>query len=107
MAGRRNRKSSSSTGILLANVLALLLCLVGLEGDLYPAQTNESMQGESPDQAMDMDHHGHAEGAVEAMTPHQRHAGPHMKWTMLRTPNAEDSRRADQIVQTLRQALAK
>jgi hypothetical protein len=30
-----------------------------------------------------------------------------MKWTVLRTANADDARRADQIVQTLRQALAK
>jgi len=54
-----------------------------------------------------MDHHDHGEGMVDMMVPHQQHLGPHMKWTVLRTANAEDSRRADQIVQTLRQALAK
>lgn len=54
----------------------------------------------------DMEHE-HSRGAIEAMTPHQRHMGPHMKWTTLRPANAGDSERADQIVQTLRQALTK
>jgi hypothetical protein len=54
-----------------------------------------------------MDHHDHAEGTVDMMVPHQKHLGPHMKWPVLRTANADDARRADQIVQTLRQALAK
>lgn len=54
----------------------------------------------------DMEHE-HSRGAVEAMTPHQRHMGPHMKWTTLRPADAGDPERADQIVQTLRQALAK
>jgi len=51
--------------------------------------------------------HEHSRGAAEAMTPHQRHMGPHMKWTTLRPTDAGDPERADQIVQTLRQALAK
>jgi len=71
------------------------------------AQAPEAAQDDSAPQSMDMDHHGHAEGALEAMTPHQHHAGPHMKWTALRTPNADDAGRADQIVQILRQALTK
>ena len=54
----------------------------------------------------DMDHE-HSSGAVEAMTPHHRHVGPHMKWTTLRPTSAGDPERADLIVQTLRQALAK
>ena len=41
------------------------------------------------------------------MVPHQQHLGPHMRWTVFRTANADDAGRADQIVQTLRQALAK
>ena len=51
--------------------------------------------------------HEHSGGAVEAMIPHLRHVGPHMKWTALRPATAADSKRADHIVQTLRQALAK
>lgn len=54
--------------------------------------------------AMDHEHSG---GAVEAMIPHLRHAGPHMKWTALRPATAGDSKRADHIVQTLRQGLAR
>jgi hypothetical protein len=51
--------------------------------------------------------HEHLSGAVEAMTPHQRHMGPHMKWTALRPAAPGDPERADHIVQTLRQALNK
>jgi hypothetical protein len=71
------------------------------------AQAVESAQEESPGQSMDMDRHDHAEGTVDMMVPHQKHRGPHMRWTTLRTANADDVGRADQIVQTLRQALAK
>jgi len=56
--------------------------------------------------AEEMDHE-HMLGAVEAMTPHQRHMGPHMKWTTLRPAERGDPERADHIVQTLRQALQK
>jgi hypothetical protein len=56
--------------------------------------------------AEDMDH-DHMLGAVEAMTPHQRHMGPHMKWTTARTAEPGDSQRAADIVQILRQALQK
>ncbi len=51
--------------------------------------------------------HEHMHGAVEAMTPHQPHMGPHMKWTTLRPVGPGDPERADRIVQTLRQALDK
>jgi hypothetical protein len=51
--------------------------------------------------------HEHLPGVVEAMTPHQRHMGPHMKWTALRPMAPGDRERADQIVQTLREALEK
>ena len=54
----------------------------------------------------DMDHE-QSRGAVEAMTPHQRHIGPHMKWTSLRPAMNGDVERADQIVHTLRQVLLK
>jgi len=71
------------------------------------AEAGESIKGEAAVQNMDMDHHEHSEGAVEAMIPHQRNMGPHMKWTALRPANAGDAQRADQIVLALRQALAK
>jgi hypothetical protein len=64
-----------------------------------------------PDEAVargiDLDQHEHTAGAVEAMTPHRQHTGPHMRWTTLRNATAGDADRADQIVQALRQALAK
>jgi len=51
--------------------------------------------------------HEHMLGAVESMTPHQRHMGPHMKWTALQAVVPGDPERADHIVHTLRAALAK
>src|SRR5262245_50202783 len=51
--------------------------------------------------------HEHMPGAIEAMTPHQRHMGPHIKWSTLRPPEPGDPERADHIVQTLRHALEK
>lgn len=61
----------------------------------------------SAEVGLDAMDHEHSGGAVEAMIPHLRHVGPHMKWTALRPATAADSKRADHIVQTLRQALAK
>ena len=84
-------------------------CVLALSGSLFvhmngglSAQADESAQGESAD----MGQHDHADGAVDMMTPHQQHLGSHMRWTALRTANADDAQRADQIVQALRQALA-
>ena len=74
--------------------------------DAHSAQLSRSSQEEPVIQFAGMDHE-HSAGAVEAMTPHRRHAGPHMKWTALRPANAGDAERAHEIVQVLRQALAK
>ena len=57
--------------------------------------------------AAEGEHHEHMPGEVEAMTPHQRHMGPHMKWTALRAAVPGDLERADHIVQALQQALNK
>ncbi|HEY6083815.1 MAG TPA: hypothetical protein VIU63_00375, partial [Nitrospira sp.] len=35
------------------------------------------------------------------------HTGPHMRWTTLRPPNPTEAQRADHIVQSLRESLAK
>jgi hypothetical protein len=88
-------------------VLAFSISLLSPVDSAQAAQAGESAQGESTAQSSDMDRHDHAEGTVDMMVPHQKHLGPHMKWTRLRTANADDARRADEIVQTLRQALAK
>jgi hypothetical protein len=50
-------------------------------------------------------HHTH--DAVESMTSGHHSTGPHIKWTELRPSNAEDAKRADQIVHELRHALLK
>ena len=56
----------------------------------------------------DMTHEDHhEEGATHAMSVAHAHMGPHMKWTTRRTLTADDEARADQIVRTLRAALAK
>jgi hypothetical protein len=89
--------------LFLGCVLALSGGLAALLGGGFAAQAGESAQEEGAA----MDRHDHAEGTVDMMVPHQKHLGPHMKWTTLRPANADDAGLADQIVQTLRQALAK
>jgi hypothetical protein len=74
--------------------------------DAHSGQLSRSSQEEAVTRFAGMDHE-HSAGAVEAMTPHQRHTGPHMKWTALRPANPQDAQRAEEIVQVLRQALAK
>ena len=107
MAGQGVLTSMRCLRFFLSGVLAFSVSLLTpMDGDCS-AQAGEPAQGESPGQSADMDHHDHAEGTVDMMVPHQKHFGPHMKWTVLRTANADDARRADQIVRTLRQALAK
>ena len=107
MAGQGIRKSTRCLGFSLGIVVAFSGSLFFLMDGPCPAQAGESVQGESTAQSMDMDRHDQAEGTVDIMAPHQQHLGPHMKWTRLRTANADDARRADQIVQTLRPVLAK
>jgi hypothetical protein len=91
----------------LGCVLAFSLNLRAPVDGTRPAQAGELAHGESVAQSAEMDRHDHAEGTVDMMIPHKRHLGPHMKWTELRAANADDVRRADQIVETLRRALAK
>jgi hypothetical protein len=107
MAGQGIRKSTRWLRFSLGIVVAFSGSLFFLMDGACPAQAGEPAQGESTGQGMDMDQHDQAEGVVDMMVPHQQHLGPHMRWTELRLPNAGDTQRADQIVQTLRQALAK
>jgi len=83
MPGRGIRKSTRCLRFILGIVLVysgILFCLV--DGARW-AEAGESIKGEAAVQEMDMDmdHHEHSEGAVEAMIPHQRRMEPHMKWT--------------------------
>jgi hypothetical protein len=107
MTGQGIQESMRCFSVLLGYILAFSGSQVFLMDAACPVQASELMQGEPAAQSMDMDHHEHADGTVDAMVPHQRHTGPHMKWTTLRPANAADAQRADQIVQALRQALAK
>ena len=107
MAGQGIRTSTRCFNFSLGIVVAFSGCLLFLMDGVCLAQAEELAQEESTAQSMDMDRHDHAEGTVDMMVPHQKHLGPHMKWTELRRANADDAGRADQIVQTLRQALAK
>ena len=107
MAGQGIRKATRCFRFFLGIVVAFSGSLFFLMDGACLAKAGESASGESPGQSMDIDRHDHAEGTVDMMVPHQKHIGPHMKWTVLRLANADDTQRADQIVQTLRQALAK
>ena len=107
MSCRGTRHSTRFIRLFLGGVLVVAGSLVALMNGALSAQAGESAQGDRAAQSADMDPHGHADGAVDMMTPHQKHLGPHMRWTALRTANADDAQRADQIVQSLRQALPK
>jgi hypothetical protein len=107
MSGEDLRKTTRSFMLFLGCFIALSEIVFSPARDAFSAPSGESAQGASASQSMDMDHHEQAEGAIESMIPHQQHAGPHMSWTELRPANAKDAQRADQIVHTLRDALAK
>ena len=107
MVGRGVQESTRCLEFFLKCVLAFSVSLLSPMDAPRSAQAGESAPGEPPAQSAGMDHHDHAEGTVDMMIPHQKHLGPHMKWTLLRAANADDARRADRIIQTLRQALAK
>ena len=87
--------------------LFLSVSVLLLMGAAIWAQAAEPPGRESAAHDMDMDRHEHSVGAIDSMIPHQQHTGPHMKWTALRPGNADDVQRADQIVRTLREALAR
>jgi len=75
---------------------------------LLSAQVDEGAGDEHSAHDTEMEHHHeHTEGATESMTPHHQHMGPHMRWTALRPAHPEDAKRADEIVQLLRESLAK
>jgi hypothetical protein len=73
----------------------------------HAGHADQSAQGEQLTESMDMDHHQHSVDAIDAMTPHLQHSGPHMRWTSLRPANADDRQRGEEIVQSLRNALTK
>ena len=107
MTGQGNPSSTRCLRFVLGVVLVFLVSMFCLVDRANSVHAGESVQGESSTQNMDTNHRDHADGTVEAMIPHQQHAGPHMRWTTLGAANPGDAQRADQIVQALRQTLAK
>lgn len=107
MSSEGIHKSMHRHPLFLACLIAFAASLFSPLHDAHPAPSGEPAQGEQSGQVMEMDPHDHADGTIEAMTPHQQHTGPHMRWTALRPANAQDSQRADQIVRALRDSLAK
>ena len=107
-------KDSHMDKLIPTRILLILCCFVifswsqlsVIDGAIR-AHAAESTVEDPAAQNMDMDQHEHSVGAIESMTPHQQHTGPHMKWSALRPANAADAQRAEQIVRTLRDALAK
>ncbi len=79
-------------------IFAALSLAAPLEGSAHSEVSSTSLE---------MDHYQHSIDAIEAMTPHLQHRGPHMRWTTMRSSNTDDRQRAELIVQTLRSVLEK
>ena len=91
MMGQGIRTSTRRRMLFLSIVVAFSGGLLFFMDGACLAQAGESAQGESAGQGMDMDRHDHGEGTVDMMVPHQKHLGPHMRWTELRQANADDA----------------
>ncbi len=83
MAGQGFRESMRYIMFFISCVLAFSVSLLIPIDGARSVQAGESAQGKSLDQSTDMDRHDQAEGTVDMMVPHQKHLGPHMKWTRL------------------------
>jgi len=84
--------------VLLAGaVLLILSCVQGHQAGDVKMRDQQDHEAEGV--------HQHTMDAVESMTTQHHHLGPHMKWTQKRTQSPQDLKQADEIVQTLREAL--
>jgi hypothetical protein len=84
-----------------------LIALIGFGGMAHSSQESAPPKGEPSDMGamvMDRDNQTHV---TETMSSHQMHMGPHMKMTDLRPENAEDAKKADEIVKILQADLKK
>ena len=65
------------------------------------------MSNVEQEQLSDMggEHHEHMPALLDMMTPHQRHDGPHMRWTARRPITSDDTKRSEEIVASLREGL--
>lgn len=107
MSGRTYQPAPCHLWLFWGCVLVVSVSQFLLIAQAGAAQASQVPQGDPALQSPDSDRHDHGDSTVDMMTPHQPHQGPHMKWTTLRTPSPGDSQQADQIVQVLRQALAR
>jgi hypothetical protein len=107
MAGQEFRILTRSSRFFIGCLLIIPASQPFLIDGARSSQAGELAQEDRSARSADMENHDHAEGTVDMMLPHQQHRGPHMKWTALRPANTRDTERAEQIVQVLRQALAK
>jgi hypothetical protein len=98
--------SSRRLGSFLSGFLSLSATMLSVVGGTACGQAaRPPMELVSRD--TDIDRHEHSVDAIESMMPHQQHTGPHMRWTTLGQPGPNDVQRADEIVRTLRRALAR
>ena len=79
---------------------AVLLILSCARGDKVGNVKMGDLQDHEAESA-----HQHTMESVESMTAQHHHMGPHVKWTQKRHQTTEDLKRADELVQTLREAL--
>lgn len=107
MAGRRVSSMRPHSWITASGVVLLLAGQLLVVLNACASQTDGAGPSEVSAESADLDHQDPTSAMAEMMTPHQQHSGPHIKWTVLRPPNAADAQRAEQIVHTLRQALEK
>jgi len=84
-----------------------LILLILLGQAIVGGETAVAMSNGDPAHLSDMggEHSEHIPAMLDMMTPHQRHEGPHMKWTARRPITSDDAKRAEEIVATLREAL--
>jgi hypothetical protein len=107
MSGESLRNSTRHYLLFLGGFIILSGNLFSPMHNAFSAPSGGSAQEEHAALGTEMDHHDHAEGTIDSMIPHQQHSGPHMRWTGLRPADTNDAHRAEQIVHTLRKALAK
>src|SRR5690242_4765406 len=99
MTDQEFQRITRSRRFLLGSMLILSASQLFLINGACAAQVSKLAQEKTSVQSADMDHHEHAEGAVDMMIPHQQHRGPHMKWTVLRPANTADAQRAEHILE--------
>lgn len=87
-------------------VLIALSLLLSACASTPPHDSAKSSGMPPGDESMISVHDQHATETMLSMISHGVHGNPHWRWTHRRPVNLEDQRKAEQIVQTLREVLA-